>query len=419
MASTSAVSPTVTIGITLDARKSSSKEIHQFNMAISPPNSICKKAKEILETFARDCANELDRRNVKVLTVGFSFSAGRDFRLNSSDPEIVKIFSENVSKYKEIKGKVLHKTEVSCTIAVEDVLGQTTGTLRFPHMLKYFFDYLENQRKADDTKVCIVGPGMWKDCKGVPTSFQFVEVLSLFPNAQFLLLDNDEEALAAMENFFKKHQAAMYDPFTLRARTSPFIPKHTCPESYLETFNAMKEFFIAHAHKQDSNAMEAMLIKHEGDVKKFYVKVPSDKLEIRNFDINSSQFEENESGKFDVIVATMSIVNALYFNTVKWTDSHKIAITVKFLDALKEDGQLIIDKPLYDFLTQDGAMTAISNQVGYELKVREIPLSDFDPNSSGEKPMILSTTTDAIPEQSFYKHSVLFLSCHHARPQEG
>ncbi len=130
-------------------------------------------------------------------------------------------------------------------------------------MLKYFFDDLKKQRKADDTKVCIVGPGMWKDCKGVPTSFQFVEILSLFPSAQFLLLDNDQEALAAMEKFLKKHQAAMYDPFTLRIRTSSLSPNYSCPESYLKTFNAMKEFFIAHVHKQDPNELEAMLMKDE------------------------------------------------------------------------------------------------------------------------------------------------------------
>ncbi len=119
--------------------------------------------------------------------------------------------------------------------------------------------------------------------------------------------------------------------------------------------------------------------------------------------MNFSQFEENESGKFDVIVATMSIANALYFDTVEWTDSHKITRTVKFLDALKEDGQLIIDKPLYDCMTKDGVMTAIISQVGYELKVREIPYSDFDPNSSGEKPMIFSMTAEAVFQNNPFK----------------
>src|ERR1700733_4483932 len=184
------ISPAVVIGIMLDARNSSSKELYSLAMKISPSNSICEKAAKILEAFAIDCANELGHRNVKVLTVRFSFSAGRDIKLDCLDPNIVKIFSDNVSKYKEIKGKILNKTVVKCTIAVQEVMGQLTGTLRFPHMLKYFFDDLENQRKADDTKVCIVGPGMWKDWNGVPTSFQFVEVLSLFPKAQFLLLDN-------------------------------------------------------------------------------------------------------------------------------------------------------------------------------------------------------------------------------------
>ena len=281
--------------------------------------------------------------------------------------------------------------EIQGREALSEGGGLTTGFLRFPHLLFDLTERYNQLRKSDQTKICLVGPGLNEEKNSPPCIPQFVEIHSIFPNAEYLLLDNNSQAITLMNQQFKFCKFAAYDPSRIKLLTSKANGNSLyAPEKYQKLFQEMKNSFVDRAFGSPVDIKK--MLYNEGSTNRVMLKVNPDRVQIQEFDITNSQFNETEKG-FDVIVATMSITIA--FSTQisqnpKWNFIEEMA---KFLKALKENGSLYVDSTIKiifkDTINNIGnskkalAIQYFESLLGNKLTLDEIPLADFIPGTQG------------------------------------
>jgi len=306
---------------------------------------------------------------------------------------------------KGIKTPVEIILEVKGRRVVNTCGGLTTATIRFPHMLMDLSKRFANNRESSEMQICIVGPGLRQDEGNAPTCPQFVEINSLFPLANYLLLDNNKDALKQLKHMFQEFQYAAYDPLTLLGHKDK--TKQSAPESYQDLFQSMSDNLAKMAINPENESCSehtAEMLSGKGTPHQFCIKVNPDKIQIREFEIIDSQFKEEDKAQFDVIVATMSIL--LAFFSKKPTDALTFFQSFKkFLETLKETGSLYMDAVFMNLMHQhyrwEGVNLGIQyleNCLGNKLKIEDIPLSDFMGFSKG--------ITGVIKTQSIYNSKI-------------
>jgi hypothetical protein len=264
-------------------------------------------------------------------------------------------------------------------------------------MYKSIFEKISPElRKSDQAAVCIVGPGLDTMDAKMPTCPQAAELLSIFPKANFLLLDNDKEVLERL-NKYRTLKMLPYDSFALRMRTMPVSNDNTkneflAPESYLKIFEEMAASFGDLA-SYPPNA-KAMLLENKDILDRVMLKLDQEKFEVRDFDIGSSEFLLKDK-QFDVIVATLSLGNPISGLNGKIDKDKDLAALAKFLSKLKLGGILYIDIASYSQIVGvDIDYLKLVKLIGYQIKTELVSVKDFMENFSGEMGML----------ESFYRH---------------
>lgn len=299
------------------------------------------------------------------------------------EPITVRLWNGGVRTSEEIK------LNIQVLKATSEGGGLTTGHLRFPHMLQGIAIELQKKGRLEsmDLKVCIVGPG-FKEEGRLGYCPQLVELRSIMPNAEYLLLDNDKKAVALMEKAFIKQQMISYDPTMLRSRTT-ILPNmknpYLVPEPLLSFLNDMKSA-LAEQVIAPKNAKAMM--KGEGNLEEVVVKLDSRKIELREFDICSSEFKDSDKGQFDVVVATMSLSIVYKEEKGKITLLDNFKRLARFVELLKPEGFLYVDTLLLESLRSQYGKTNLElgleylgAVIGCQLMIYYIPLSNVDPGS--------------------------------------
>lgn len=288
------------------------------------------------------------------------------------DPWAYQLFQNEVNDPLQID------LEVPKVFRIDLAAGQTTSPLRFPHLLKDLNMRYKRGREDPNLKICIAGPGLNEHKGFLPTSPQFVEIFSLFPNAQFLLLDNDKHAIEVLKQQFNTFKIASYDPCMLRLRTTD-SSSYLSKKEYQKVFSIMKENLASRA-KKPPNAGD--MLAGKGPFTSLVVNIADNKIEVRDFDINTAQFKDED--KFDVIVATLSIINALNHQLETSKFCNPYPVLKKFINSLRERGSLYIDVKLFEsFIAphRDLIIKCLEGSIGNRLRIEEIPLSDFQPTA--------------------------------------
>jgi len=230
--------------------------------------------------------------------------------------------------------------------------GLSTGYLRFPHLLVGIAsDIDKNKRLSQDLNVCIVGPGI-REGAHLCECPQLVELRAMMPKAHYLLLDNDKKLLELLGKAIGRQKLLAYDPTMLRGRTlgnhtNPFLAK----EPLLSVLNDLKPVL---ANQTPVPKEPLQLLKGMGESKEILVKIDPNRIELRDFDIRSSQFKETDKGQFDVVVATMSITNTFCEQRKTNTALDCFQQVGKFLELLRPGGVFYADAVLFEFLLKHG-----------------------------------------------------------------
>lgn len=318
------------------------------------------------------------------------------------DPYVMQAHQENWLEPIEIDLRIKYLVNAQ-------MYGQTTGYLRFPHFLD---DVLQrfNHLRSSSPKICVMGPGIIGETKTFSCP-QVMELYSLFPKASYVLLDNDEKLLETLADQFqgkKRKPLANLDPTMLRAFT--YAPRgvpsslYVHSEKYQKIFQQMKEGFIKEAQdpKTASRILNGLIT-----TKSIPIKINPDHFQIRNFDINSSEFINQDKGSFDFVLATMTISNAI-LNSKKEEAPDNFSILLKFLEILKVNGSLYLDidtynnyfKNCYSLNLFESRMEWIESQLGNKLKVELIPIADYLGSENLEEKRIESLTINDLKNGS-------------------
>lgn len=261
--------------------------------------------------------------------------------------------------------------------------GLTTGNLRHPHLLQGILE--KNFRP--DAKVCIVGPGLleYQDKSIPPSCPQFAEIFSLLPMAEYTILDNDTHAIDVLAGQFSKGYT-FYDPVMFRAYTMPGSPECTQDRTFLSLFDRMKHTLGERALTPKAKEILANI----GTVKPLMLHLQNkEQVKVQEFDINSSSFSEGK--KFDVMVATMSICNAIQEEVLRNPLANHFEKLVKFLDALEDQGSLFMDTNVIDMLCSPGGLGLeggkkyLEERLGRSLTFEIIPVSSFVKKVEGSR----------------------------------
>ena len=285
--------------------------------------------------------------------------------------------------------------------------GLTTGNLRFPHLLLAMRERLLRGDHSTVPNVCIVGPGLFEyDEKITPTCPQFVEMFSLFPEGRFTLLDNDPHSLKSMDEMFSR-RIASYDSVMLRAYATENFGEATnsyyvAEDDYQATFSAMKDNLATRAIAP-RNARE--MLDGVGKILPLTLLLDQGQVEVCAFDILSSDFHGGE--QFDIIVATMSIVNAFAKDLEAAPFANHFELLAKFLLALNENGAFYIDTKIIMAIKErwgsEGFALGIrylETLLGNELHIEEVVTPSFTGgrgtilNLSAHKPLGLEHRPD-------------------------
>ena len=315
---------------------------------------------------------------------------------------------------KRIEGRINLEVEVDYRTALSQGGELTTGPLRYPHLWRHLFEQKKKNQSDISTVVPsvigMVGPGMIQD-KGSPFCPQFIELLALFPETQFELFDNDKTALEIMNKQFKVCKLAFYDPSMLTLRTCKNLRAGLyAPKKYQPTLRKIKEV-IAKKTLLPKNVNA--ILDGQARIEKITLKLESDKIKVRDFDIITSKFGEEENKKFDFLVATFSINLALRTLLEQDRKQNPFNILVKFLLTLKENGTLYLDTSLREQVLQDRygekglnlGIRYMQSILGNCIRLEEIPFSDFDPQNVNHVGVISSITIEGAKEFG-YKQNV-------------
>lgn len=259
-------------------------------------------------------------------------------------------------------------------------------------LLELFTQFNTQQPK----RICILGPGLFQE--GDLISFpQFFELLSLFPHAEFLLLDNDEKALELMKQQLMLRQVSSYDPLTFMYYS--FQTEGVCqhaPQKFAPLFSKMRDVFI---EKGTSEKNISRMLQGKEEAKPLHLKVDPTKIQIRHFDINKDTCNGDEKKSFDLIVATLSMSLAIKQYLNAQPDHNPFFTLVKFLSMLKENGILYVDlshiieifEKNYGPKGWELGVRYLEVLLGNKLMIRSIPLSDFLPDCE-ESGLIINPT---------------------------
>lgn len=283
------------------------------------------------------------------------------------------------------------------------VAGQTTGSLRHPHLLEAL-----SKRSHMQPHICIVGPGMIEE-KGFPLSTpQTAELFTLFPSGQFLLIDNDKKAIDKTKKQLNSGRIN-YDPMMLREFTEATSRHHIKSEAYQKLFEQMKDNIIARYSKMPSKVKVKRILNRTLPAEILSIPANKSNFEVLNFDILTSTFEEDKKGAFDVVVATNSISNAIFDKYTPKEFENYFSILEKFLALLKVNGSLYVDSPLFEdrlklIYGEEGiavGMQWLETRLGNKIKMEVIPLPEFVRGNSirsstigtANKPITVSTSS--------------------------
>ncbi len=264
--------------------------------------------------------------------------------------------------------------------------GLTTSSLRFPHLLLDLFKRQKQGELAADSSVCIVGPGLmeYQDPSVLPTCPQFAELLAMMPSGKFTLLDIDNRSLGLLAQQSASNFTT-YDPMTYRVFTTKGLPDYVESPEYQRLFKIMKKTFSMLASAP--NSAEEML-DGKGMLQTLVLRVQSEQLELREFDITKSSFKPGE--QFDVIVATMSIINAYQQEMDEKPHANHFGKLTKFLQALKVGGTLYLDTMMMHRLLRvagpeglELGMKYLETMIGNQLQITKIPFSGFKEGATG------------------------------------
>lgn len=298
--------------------------------------------------------------------------------------EVIYLDRVAFSLWKEgIREPIAVNLEICAQEAMGKGFGLTTGSMRYPHLLLDLSERFKDKTKRDQTQICIVGPGLLEEEHAPLMCPQFTELLSIFPHANFLLLDNNKKALEAMQKQFCEKNFITFDPFMMRVYTfndstkNPFF----APQKYQLCFQNMKENL---EEKAISKAMAKGILNNTSKINYILLKTNPKKIKVREFDINTAEFAPEEKGLFDVIVATMSLSIVLQEELIKNPHYNSFNQIAKFLEALKVNGSLYLDSGIFEIFkknyTPEGLVLGIQyleSILGNRLTMHEIPLSDF------------------------------------------
>ena len=319
------------------------------------------------------------------------------------DASAMALFENGVKKSLQIDFEIEKRTVLGANAL-------TTGSMRYPHLYQDLHTRFNDRRKLETTSVCIAGPGLKEEQGNAPFVPQFVELFTLFPNAQFLLLDKDKRSLKAMSDQFNKCSFASYDPAMLCWRILEKRPK------FQQVFSDMKDC-LAKTAMAPKNATE--MLDGVGPLKRVVVKVDPKKIEVRPFDFVDSQFKEE---KFDVIVATVSIFHTLHDAVVrKDPNFNPLAFLTKFLLPLKENGSLYVETMMTELLfhkmsseQSEKLIQEIEAILGNRIRIEKVPIQNFIPEARGDHALISSTTCQEIrddkPTYTFSTHSLTVIT---------
>lgn len=279
----------------------------------------------------------------------------------------------------KIQAPVQIDLEVGCYQVTQAPGGLTTANLRFPHLLKDLSLKFSNEQKGEGMSIGIVGPGLSEAKDTLSSCPQFVEIYGLFPKAHYLLLDRDKRALSVLIGQLHDCQFTAYDPLMLK--TYLFSEKYQISSVYQKTFRDINST-LGELAIEPKNAKE--MLQGHGQIDSLTVKVDPKNVDLREFEINASQFEEQDKAQFDVLVATLSISAAVDSQSSR-TLLTKLETLGKFLELLKPNGALYIDalfttKFLLGPYGEEGmklGLKYLESCLGNRLKNDEIPLSDF------------------------------------------
>ncbi|WP_420420847.1 hypothetical protein [Simkania sp.] len=299
------------------------------------------------------------------------------------------VFVDGISLALHMQGVTRPETvnlEIVPFIPLNKGRGLTTSSLRFPHMLLDLLKRQEQGKLTDDSSVCVVGPGLleYEDPSVLPTCPQVAELLALFPQGNFTLLDRDKRALTLMAKQCAKNFMT-YDTAAYRAYTMKDLPEFVENPEYQRLFEEMKRNF-SQLTIAPSNADE--MLDGFGGLKPLVLRVQKEQMAFRAFDITKSSFRTGE--QFDVIVATLSIVNAHEQEIDKNPHGNHFGKLTKFLEALKVGGTLYLDASMIQRLVKvagpegfELGMKYLEASIGNRLEIEEVPLSSFKNDVKG------------------------------------
>jgi len=384
------------------------------------PQLLCEdeKAKTIFEQFllrtlsSPSMKSQLKGRQRKIVRE----SKKKDESWVNFNREVLLFFetSAQIMRCTKITEPVQINLEIKGREPINEGGGLTTTCIRWPNLLKYLHYHLDDTRLSDQLHIGIVGIGLVEEDKLPPFSPQFVEIFSLCPNATFLLLDNNKHCLERMTEQFHQCKFASYDPLALRMRTYPDLENmYIAPQSYQETFEAMKDTLTVKSTKYQKNAAD--MLKGIGRIQRMMLEVDPTKIELRDFDINTSALNEIDKKKFNAVIGTMSITLAFQSLISENLSINYFPTLGKFLEMLKENESLYIDKMCMQCLIEyygpsvmELGIHYIECLLGNRLKIEEIPINDFAPETLGDSITIPQFTI----KQALSKNSLPTVDTH-------
>ena len=407
----------------------------QIETLVPPDANVPPVIISFLKYITRDYVYELGNEFKKNAHARLTFSKERGITFDSySDVKIKQVFEKNINNLwsqiiqstpqklsdDEANKQVLLRAQlraggmdrpikidlnINYHIPKTQGAGLTTSFLRFPHLLKDLSTRFKHGKQSDQTKICVVGPGLFEEEGSLPSCPQLVEIYSIFPKAQFLLLDNDKRVLKVMKEQFHHFQFMSYDPCTLISRSTkhesnPFYAL----EAYQGLFQEMKETLSEKAiAPKDAKKM----LQNIWDNQPLMLRAETDKIQLRDFDIISSSVKDDEKKTFDVIIATLSITLAATNQIGINPAFNCFSLLGKFLAALKENGSLYIDsvfikEVLEKLYGKEGFALGIQYLeivLGNRLSIEEIPLSDFLPEVQGNSGIVMSFSKKGVVDE--------------------
>lgn len=356
---------------------------------------VFKKGMEALELIAypEDAAQELGIETIKHTVL----------KMNEVDPQ--KYFAYDPISLGAWKKGIhdFYQTQLQIkNFIITGVAGQTTGSLRHPHLIEGLSKLSHKQ-----PYICIVGPGMIEE-RGFPLSMpQTAELFTLFPSGKFLLIDKDQEAIDKIKKQLNSGRIN-YDPMMLRELSDETSPHYVKNEDYQKLFEQMKDNILARNQKMPSKIKAKRILNRIFPAEILSIPANKHNFEILNFDILTSTFEEDKKGVFDIVLATNSISNAFFDKSISKEFENYFSILEKFLALLKVNGSLYVDSPLFEDRLNpiygeegiDVGMQWLESRIGNKIKMEVIPLPEFVKGNSirsstigtANKPITVSTS---------------------------